>query len=201
MTALVDNERLFYAYNYIIEGRSANDEDNIFSTEIPAVKKGDIIRVGTNGEFVSHFERVYRLDDIDNTPSSLRYPSVSTGYKLSRSFDVYTSWFANTSSYALGTIVPSYVKGNVLYGFQGFQTPANITLTDPSSYVTQYMELGAVVPTVLNVFANGNIEVKSGSVSDIITIDEAGGIDGASRVIYMHRDFVLAGMIIINDAR
>lgn len=201
LTALVDNERLFYAYNYIIEGRSANDEDNIFGTEIPAVKKGDIIRVGTNGEFVSHFERVYRLDDIDNTPSSLRYPSVSTGYKLSRSFDVYTSWFANTSSYSLGTIVPSYVKGNVLYGFQGFQTPANITLTDPSSYVTQYMELGAVVPTVLNVFANGNIEVKSGSVSDIITIDEAGGIDGASRVIYMHRDFVLAGMIIINDAR
>ncbi len=214
LSVIADTDDLFLPYDYIINGRTALAEDNIYDVEIPALKCGDIIRVTANGGYLSSIQRVVILDELETgTLSSFSYGRRATGYQASdatrRLFDVNKANFGgNASTFNHFLIVPEKVKGSIVHGIMSGSPDKkyflnNVNYNDPSTYVSQIIDFKDMKPVLIRVIkdTNGNIKdvkTEAGDLNDIITIDEAGSFDMASRIIFRHTDFTVYDMIIIN---
>lgn len=205
-SALVDLDNMAIAYDYVINGRRATDEDNIYEMDIPALKEGDLIRVSSSNGYLNHLERVVILDNLEDMYSTFGDPYTNIGYanvinKNRRMCDVNNNgWYGNTNSNLSFIIIPKTIKGDVIQGYMGVSYPKSMVLSDPSTYIDQYIKMGTVTPLLITIKDTG-IETDIGDASDIKTIDETGDVLNASRIIYRHNSFKVKQLIIINDER
>lgn len=76
---------------------------------------------------------------------------------------------------------------------------SSLDITDPSTYNIQYLNYAGTVTTVDISDDGKSVNVKAGSISDIVTIDEAGNIDDASIVFIRLSYYNIQEMFIINN--
>ena len=198
----VDRDSLLFAFDYIIYGRGANDTDNVYGVEIPALKPGDLIRIKATNGYLNTIQRFLILDHLESAYSSIGASYTFYGYTLGNSsrrlYDANEASFGgNTASTHSFIVVPKTIKGDVIFALMGRE---NISITSPSSYVELFFTTGGVKPLLITI-KNSGVEVKEGSLSDIKTIDDCASVSEASRLIYKHNSYKTTQLIIINDER
>ena len=204
-SVVVDRDSLLFAYDYIIYGRGANDADNMYKVDIPALKPGDLIRITATDGYLDSIERMVILDNLENTYSSIAAVRTFYGYTLGASnrrlYDANDSgWGGNSSSYHNFIVVPKTIKGSVMFGLMGRDKTSDINLNSPTSFIDQFFNIGDVKPLLITI-KNSGVETKEGSLSDIRTIDDFGSVEKASRIICQTNSFKVTQLIIINDER
>ncbi len=207
LSATIDTDSAYYPYKALVEG--SDGSDNPYGKTVEKLEPGDIIRISTANGKVAHLERVAELDKSHNLKpialytqlSGSRYTNAAPG-RTDFPFDTttYNSHMAQTYS-----VINSYagsVKGTIVKLISSSSTSTIISavnLSTPGSYNEMYFDYSGITPTVITINANGkDIRVEQGNLNDIITIEEAGGISGASLIITKAVTLNPQQMLIIN---
>lgn len=201
-SAIIDTNNTYSSYKYMIEGSKASD--NAYGADVPALKPGDVIRVFAKDGRVAHLERVFRIDNVFKSHSSKSYPLMGyapyskSGYVTSVPFDEREAYMSYTGNY---TIITGYIRnvtGNSISQIAGRDTVKDIVATNPLTYSEHIYSVSNIIPITVTLKSTGNI-VEKGDLSDIVTIDEAGGdLSKASLVIVKSTNFDVNTVIIIN---
>jgi len=202
-SAIIDTDNTYSSYKYMIEG--SNAKDNAYGVDVPALRSGDIVRVIAKDGRVEHIERVFKIDEIHNSVSSKGYPLI--GYAPYARSTIYTTIpYDERNSYAQFTgnyiITVGYVRsissGNISI-LAGRSKISDVEPSNPLSYAEHVYNISGVIPMTLTLNKEENKVVK-GDISDIVTIDEAGGdLSKASIVIVKSTRFNPETVIVINS--
>lgn len=199
-----DFEKLLYYYKVLVYGSEAGN-----SPVIPALKKGDIIRVEKENGRGTHIERVANLDGIKQQSSMFWYSSASkmpyTSAKAHRStYPFYISQYKTTldGTYAVCLGQPYRLRGTDFSVVMPTDSLESFRLEDPQSYVDQYFKLSSTAMTVITFQPDGDVRVKRGNVNDIITYEGNGNsFEGASILLFFQRNGEVSQTLVINDLR
>ncbi len=204
-SAVIDYNALPFYYRYLIEGCTA--EENPYGDKvIPAVQRGDIIRVQTAGDMAIHVERVSDLNQLDGRTAMTWYPynadvpyRDATGRNDGFPFYQASSNVTIDSTYVVGSSVVKNRIGSTLELYIPKTTLGAIDPANPLTYSIQFVTAASSTMTI-TIKADGQITVKKGSKDDVVTTEQA-GYKKASRFLFWHRLLSFNQMIIINDER
>lgn len=204
--AVVYDELPFY-YRYLIEGCAEND--TILKKEIPALQKGDIIRVFETSGQLTHFERVANLKEkLSRAVGLAYYPySATTPYVNGSGRNDGFPFYLNLSkvgidaTYTVGAAVVKDKQGSQLSVYVPKETVGSVSSDDPSTYTEMFIKAGAVPMVTVTIQKDGNIKVTSGSTEDILPKKQFSekGFQKASRILYCQRLLAFYQIIVIND--
>ncbi len=205
--AIIDTDNTLNIFKYFIKGSKA--ADNGFKVDIPALKKGDIIRILSQDGRVSHIERVLKSDNLFHAFSSVGYPYIEpTPYNTTfLPFDERNAYNSISGNYVVGAgYVRSQSSGNIKL-MLGKNTVDTVQPSKPLTYTEQVYNTVGIKPIVINVSVAANdlnkvneiTKVYQGDFTDIITTEEVGGdISKASLVIVKSTDYNTETVFIIN---
>ena len=201
-SAIIDMEEALYAYKYIIEGSNASDTP--YNIAYKPLKKGDIIRVIKSGQELTHIERVFHIDTIENALSAALYPSFprvmysdNLAGVVNLPSDERGYYAGFMSGYHLGVVYPKSISGSNLTAVMGKKFLSDADVSNPSTYNLQSVNLTDVSYVLVEIDSAGVKNVKEGTVGDIKTIDEY-GVDSASILVYHNLYHQINKIIIIN---
>ncbi len=191
-SATIDLDTCFYPYKALIKGCAAGDTPH--NTAVTALKNGDVIRVIQSGGKITHIERVLRLKDImaDYTAAVTTFSKMVTvpysnsveGSKSTFPYDMPVidkedrEYNSVESSNVVAMLYPVALKGNTIQiatAKEYDKSFESIDLTNYSSYSKLYYNTNQMVITVIDIPSDGgDIEIKNGTVNDIVTYEDAG---------------------------
>ena len=206
LSATIDTENTLKIYKYLLDGSTASE--NGFGINVPALKKGDIVRIITQDGRISHIERVVKADNLFKAFSSIGYPYVEPNpYTNVFPFDERTSYNSISGNYVVAAgYVRSQSQGN-LNVMLGKNTVDSVDTSAPLTYTEQIYNVAAVKPIVITVSVDKNdynkvkeiTKVEQGDYTDIVTTSETGGnTDKASLVIIKSTNYNVETVFIIN---
>lgn len=205
MAAAADTDDMLFSYKYLIEG--CQESETPYGKAVPALKKGDIIRITRNGNNLAHLERVFRIDEIaSKAPAAGLYPSNSrflystylNGIDAMPN-DQRAYYNGVNNQYTLTVVSPKSVSGGNLTSYLSRSTPDKIVLGDPSTYVMQTGDIStAPILVVQTDPVSGEIKTKAGTYADIKTVEETKSVEKASLVIQFRYDYKCSQIIVVN---
>ena len=226
LSATIDTEECYYPYKCLIEGCSA--DYTMYNIAIQPLRAGDIIRVTEKNGEITHIDRVIAVAKDVKSYYSLMYYPTNSSYPYTNSkatvgvsspvsedygvpFDTRDYLYTTGSSQGLFFAPVKSVSGNTLLIMTAYAGTApsstapdngeisTIDINDPSTYILQYMNTGDVITTIDINDDGKSANVKSGSVSDITTVEEAGSIENASMILIKHEYNNAKEIFIINN--
>lgn len=205
MSATADTDDMLFSYRYLIEG--CKEGDTPYGKAVPALKKGDIIRVTRAGSNLAHLERVFRLDEIATTAHAAGlYPSnprsmysTNLGGIVTMPNDQRGYYNGPVSQYTLTATYPKSLSGGNLTTYLSRSTLDKIVLGDPATYLMQTGDISAASILVIHIDpVTGEIKTKTGTTADIKTVDETKNLEEASIVVQFRYDHSCSQIVVIN---
>lgn len=202
LSATADPDDLLFSYKNLIYGCDASATP--YGVAVPALRKGDIIRIIVAQEQISHLERVYRLSDVKSTMCSNLYPTnsrflygtvASAGIVMPN--DVRNYWGGFSQSYTLGIAYPQKLIGNSITAVVGLNTLNDIDFDRPASYSDQYFNVAGAKIVTIDRREGSEPKVSQGSLADIDTLERS-GMEGSSILLYKHVDYQFDQLFILN---
>ena len=171
------------------------------NAEVKALKAGDIIRVITSGEKITHIERVLRTKDYKDAygfvqysrPATVSYAVSVSGTRSTFPFDMpvpdeddnYTPESNNTLSNSFVWDIKGQTM-TLLSPMKRVGQVKDIDPENPASYSNLYYKLGTNSITVVDIPEDGGEpEIREGTVNDITTLKEADYDTGKASFIIM----------------
>lgn len=207
-SASVVYDTLPFYYRYLIEG--CGEEETAFRKKIPALQKGDIIRVFARTGQLFHIERVANLQDkLSSSVGMAYYPYNANAPYVNGSgrndgFPFYLNFskVGIDGTYVVGAAVVKDKQGTQLSVYVPKDTVGSISPGDPATYTELFIKAGSLPIVVVTIQKDGNIKVANGSTEDIISKKQFSGEEGfqkASRILYCHRLMSFYQIVVIND--
>lgn len=198
-SATIDLDECHYPYKALIQGAAAGDTPH--NAEVKALKAGDIIRVITSGEKITHIERVLRTKDYKDAygfvqysrPATVSYAASVSGTRSTFPFDMpvpdeddnYTPESNNTLSNSFVWDIKGQTM-TLLSPMKRVGQVKDIDPENPASYSSLYYKLGTNSITVIDIPEDGGEpEIREGTVNDITTLKEADYDTGKASFIIM----------------
>ena len=192
----------------MIEG--CGEEETAFRKKIPALQKGDIIRVFARTGQLFHIERVANLQDkLSSSVGMAYYPYNANAPYVNGSgrndgFPFYLNFskVGIDGTYVVGAAVVKDKQGTQLSVYVPKDTVGSISPGDPATYTELFIKAGSLPIVVVTIQKDGNIKVANGSTEDIISKKQFSGEEGfqkASRILYCHRLMSFYQIVVIND--
>ncbi len=207
LSATIDTDTCYYPYKALIKG--SDGTDNPYGGSVEKLESGDVIRVSVTEGKLTHIERVFEIDKISALKpvilyaqlSSSRYTNAAPG-RSTFPFDTTTATSHLAQTY---TVINSYVKSikgtnaKLLSSSSNTSTIGSIDLATANSYNELFVSFSGVTPTIVTIDKNGSdIRAEQGAFNDIITLEEAGGITGASFVVIKAAGLNVSQIVVIN---
>lgn len=202
-SATADPEELLFSCKYLIFG--CDSSENPYKIAVPALQKGDVIRVIKSREQLTYLERVFRLEDVETTmcsnlyPTNSRFPygtTASAGMVMPN--DVRNYWGGLSQSYMIGIAYPRKVMGNAVVACIGLNTLKSIDFSRTSSYADQYFDISGAKIITIDRQDSGEMKVSEGSVSDIVPLNKVGGGKKNSILLFKHLGYQFDQLFVLN---
>jgi|GEM_PF-1959988 len=218
----IDLDEAFYPYVALINGCEASYTP--YKRAVPALEEGDIIRVVKSGENITHIERVVDVSNYGATYAFMLYPSNARDpYSVSKSglqsnsdadkgypfpFDMRLYRAGTTQTYTVGSGWVDQIKGSIMRVFTA-KSVASADYNDnklaafdpnnPAKISEQYLDAGSITPMIVDIKADGTVEVKQGTLNDIKTLqEENNNKDNSSVIYYKHTNYKMEQIVVIN---
>lgn len=209
-SATIDLDGCYYPYKALVNGSAKNATPH--GAEVVALRKGDVIRVIQSGGKISHIERVFRSENINNAGGYVEYSQAPT-VSYSKSVSGTNSTFPfdmplpdkdakPEENHVLITAYPVNVSGTTLQlacNKKEEEYFSAIDFDNPMSYSKRYFKLNNNNITVIEYLPSGDIKIKKGDINDIVSYKDANkDVTGTSVIITKLISYELEQIIVIN---